>query len=86
MQERSDLSFFSTKKNPAPAGDEEGQMMPAANKLLMYFSMALVSGADKEKPGWRCAGQEVYCTVVGTVRGKEKAQALLNTSLRSMYS
>lgn len=24
-------------------------MMPAANKLLMYFSMALVSGADKEK-------------------------------------
>ncbi len=29
------LSFFSTKKNPAPAGDEEGRMMPAANESLM---------------------------------------------------
>lgn len=30
MQGRSVLSFLSTKKNPAPAGDEDGRMMPAA--------------------------------------------------------
>lgn len=34
------LSFFSTKKNPAPAGEEEGLMIPATRELLMYSSMA----------------------------------------------
>lgn len=40
---------FSTKKKPAPARDEEGRMMPAAGESLMYFSIALVSAADREK-------------------------------------
>lgn len=49
MQGRRVLSLLSTKKNPAPAGEEDGRMMPAASELLMYSSMALVSGADREK-------------------------------------
>jgi len=30
----------------APADDDEGRMMPAAKELLMYVSMASLSGAD----------------------------------------
>lgn len=32
------LSFFSTKKNPAPNGEDEGRIMPATNKLQIYIS------------------------------------------------
>lgn len=45
------LSFLSIKKKPAPAGDEEGLMIPAAIDSLTYFSMASLSQAEK---GSRC--------------------------------
>lgn len=32
-------SFFPTKKNPAPTGEDEGQMKPAAKESCIYFSM-----------------------------------------------
>lgn len=35
---------FSTKKNPAPSGEEEGWMMPAFRAAPMYFSMGCYSG------------------------------------------
>ena len=65
MQGRSVLSFFSTKKKPAPAGDEEGRMMPAARPSLIYVSIAPLSGTDREyrrplggvAPGWRLMAQ-----------------------------
>ena len=40
--------FLPTKKKPAPAGEEEGQMIPAARDSPRYFSMASVSGLDRE--------------------------------------
>lgn len=42
------LSFFSMKKNPVPAGEEDSLMIPAARELEMYSSMALHSGSDRE--------------------------------------
>ncbi len=48
MQGRRDPSFFPTKKNPAPAGEEEGRMNPVARESEMYFSMAPLSGAESE--------------------------------------
>ena len=48
MQGLRDPSFFPTKKNPAPAGDEEERMIPAARDSLRYFSMTSVSGLDRE--------------------------------------
>ncbi|XP_071063119.1 bile salt export pump [Pseudochaenichthys georgianus] len=49
MHGRRVLSFLPTKKNPAPAGDDEGRISPASKESLIYFSIDLVSGADKEK-------------------------------------
>ena len=44
------LSFFPTKKNPAPAGDDDRQMIPAARDSARYFSIAsLPRGRDSEK-------------------------------------
>lgn len=48
MQGRRDLFFFSTKKNPAPAGEEEGRIIPAASESRMYSSMAWHSEEDRE--------------------------------------
>ena len=48
MQGLRDLSFLPTKKKPAPAGDEEGRMIPAAKEDRMYSSMACRSGAERE--------------------------------------
>ncbi len=48
MQGRSEPSFFPTKKNPAPAGEEEGRMSPAARESEIYFSMASLSGTESE--------------------------------------
>ncbi len=48
MQGRREPSFFPTKKNPAPAGEEEGRMSPAARESEIYFSMASLSGAESE--------------------------------------
>ena len=49
MQGLRDPSFFPTKKNPVPAGDEEERIMPAAKDSLKYFSITSVSGLDREK-------------------------------------
>lgn len=62
IQGQSDLSFLSTKKNPAPAGEEDNLMIPAASKGL---SIASLSGTDREyrQPqggvvlGWRSMAQ-----------------------------
>ena len=43
-----DPSFLPTKKNPAPAGDEDGWMIPAVKDSERYFSVASVSGLDSE--------------------------------------
>ena len=41
-----DASFLHTKKNPAPRGEEEGHMMPAASELVMYSSVVARSGRE----------------------------------------
>lgn len=51
MQGRKDLFFFSTKKNPAPDGEEEGQIMPAANELFIYASMVSQAQTGGRGPG-----------------------------------
>lgn len=48
MQERNNLSFLQTKKNPAPAAEDESQIIPTSSEFLMYSCMAEVSGGDKE--------------------------------------
>ena len=35
-------------KNPAPAGEEEGWMNPEARESEIYFSMASLSGTERE--------------------------------------
>jgi hypothetical protein len=60
----SDLSFF-TKKNPAPTGEEDGVISPAARESWMYFSIASYSGQERlhnrllgrGAPGWRSIAQ-----------------------------
>ena len=42
------LSFFSTKKNPAPAGEDEGCINPAARESPMQVSIGLVPSPDSE--------------------------------------
>lgn len=49
MHSLRNMSFFSTKKNPVPPGDEDGQMIPAACESWIYCSMVLVSGSDRMK-------------------------------------
>lgn len=39
-------NFFSTKKNPAPAGEEEVQMSLAARESEMYPAMSSLSTAE----------------------------------------
>ena len=41
------LSFFATKKNPAPRGEEEGQMIPEFRESVMYVSMLSHFGAER---------------------------------------
>ena len=48
MHGRNNPSFFPTKNNPAPSGNEEGQMIPEASDCVMYFSIASVSGWDRK--------------------------------------
>ena len=48
MQGRSDPSFFPIKKNPAPAGDDEGRINPAFREAEMYSFMAALSGPEIE--------------------------------------
>jgi len=88
MQGLSVLSFFSTKKNPTPAGEEEGQILPAATASLMYVSMASLSGVDREYrcplgsavPGCRSMAQSC-----GRCGGREVALAFLKISWKLWY-
>ncbi len=50
VQGRKEPSFFSTK-NPAPLGDEEERMRPAANDSWIYLSMAPLSLVLRESKG-----------------------------------
>ena len=49
MHGLSEPSLFPTKKNPAPAGDDKGQIRPALRESEMHLSMASVSGVEREK-------------------------------------
>lgn len=71
MQDERVLSF-STKKNPAPTGEEEGRMSPTAKDSLMYVSMTSSSGLDR-----------LYNFLVGLCGGKKWDIFLLKTCLRS---
>ncbi|KAI3375544.1 hypothetical protein L3Q82_003868 [Scortum barcoo] len=37
-----------TEKKPAPAGDEDGRIIPAFSEVVMYSSMAALSGPEME--------------------------------------
>lgn len=45
MHGRKDLSIF-TKKNPAPRGEQDGQIIPTTRDSVIYCSMASPSGHD----------------------------------------
>ena len=61
-------------------------MMPAASELLMYSSIALVSGADREKSlplGGDKPGRRSMAQSYGQCGGSELARTLLNTSFKT---
>lgn len=41
------LPILSTKKKPAATGEEEGRIRPAARELVMYVSIASLSGLER---------------------------------------
>ncbi len=89
MQGRREPSFFFTKKNPAPAGEEEGRMRPAFKDSLIYLSMASLSGPDREykRPlGGEVPGRRSMAQSYGRWGGKDVARDLLKTRQRSWYS
>ena len=43
--------FLETKKKPAPTGEEDGLISPAAKESLMYFSIANLSGLERLHKG-----------------------------------
>ena len=47
IQGHSERSFLLTKKNPAPTGDEDGRMIPAARDSPIYSSMDSRSGQER---------------------------------------
>lgn len=86
MQARSDLSFFSTKKNPAPTGDEEGRIMPAAKESEMYVSIASRSGCEmlyKRLVGNGAPGSNSIAKSYGRWGGNDLALSLQKTSAKS---
>lgn len=70
-----DLSF-STKKNPAPRGEEDGQIIPAARDSTMYRFIAYPPGHGKLycQPGGR--NTPFDGTVIGLVGGLGKCLLL----------
>lgn len=56
------LSFFSTKKNPTPAGDNEGQMMLAVMESLMFCPMASLCQERTSSTG---VPQVETCSIAG---------------------
>ena len=89
MHGRSVPSFLLTKKNPAPAGDDDGRMRPEARHSPMYLSMASRLGADREKSrplGGLVPERRLMAQSYDRWGGREVALLLLNTSPRSWYS
>lgn len=89
MQERRDPSFFSTKKNPAPNGEEEQRIMSAASESLMQVSMASCSGREMLNnwlEGNGAPDRRSIAQSYGWWGGKEKALVLLNSAVRLWYS
>lgn len=77
MQGWSVLPFFSTKKNSAPAREEEGQIMSAASAPWMYSSLAFLYGPEREYTlGWHHPRQEVSVGQ-GECRSNDMARILL---------
>ena len=77
MQGLRDPSFFPTKENPAPAGDEEGRIRPAFNEDSIYSVMATLSGPEIEyslplgiEGG---AWDQLNGAIIGSVRGKRSS-------------
>lgn len=68
------LSFLSTKKKPAPAREEKGQMIPDASTSNHSLSQWASEGVQPPL-GWCHTQEEVYGAVVACV--------LLKTSFRS---
>ncbi len=82
-------SFLPTKKNPAPRGDEEGRIIPAASELLMYSSIATRSGLEmlyRRLRGNVDPGNRSMAQSYGRCGGSERALCLQNTSEISWYS
>ena len=89
MQGRRAPSFLLTKKNPAPAGDDDGRIRPEARHSPMYLSIASRSGADREKSrplGGLVPERRSMEQSYDRWGGREVALLLLNTSPRSWYS
>lgn len=59
------MSFFSTKKNLAPAGEEEGQTMPADSGDVLVHDLSF-RGREEVKASfrWHCARKKVGRTVI----------------------
>lgn len=79
------LSFFSTKENPVPPGEDEGLIMPDRD-LLMYLLMASRSGAEGEKRqpcDGEVPGNKSISQSYGLCGDREVALSLLNTSFKS---
>lgn len=82
-------SFLLTKKNPAPAGDEDGRMRPAASTSSRYFCMASLSGAHSEynlPRGGVVPGRRSMAQLYGRWGGNDVALVLLKNCYRSKYS
>lgn len=48
MQVLRNLSIFFTKKNPGPAGEKDGRMIPAVSDTELYCFIASLSGRESE--------------------------------------
>lgn len=80
------MSFFSKKKKPAPTGEEEGRMGPAATESVVYFSMASRSGLDRLKSllvGRGAPGSRSMAQSYSQWGGSKEAEVLQKTCCRS---
>ena len=100
MQGLRDPSFLPTRKNPAPAGEYQGQFKVAFSEVSMYSFMASLSGPETEyrqplgmvEPGIRSIAQS-YGRCEGRDHCRGLAKKLLGddgirgrTEVRSGYS
>ncbi len=86
---RTQRAVFFTKKNPAPAREEDGTMIWAARDSVRYFSKASRSGAEREYSlprGGMVPGRRSILQSYGQWGGKDVARERLKTARRSRYS